>query len=255
MPSKQVVDRQKSARAVIAAGETHAPKIAAELEALLAPHLHQGEQLPDIKLLAALVARSLAASTDQIIAADEAHLSELADDGAPRAARDETAAALYTTLVELREWLTALFGAAAVRALGFSSDTPRDPVALARFAGEIAGALTTAKLPKPKRPGVTWDAAAAAAEIIAARDTLNAHLGDVAREIREAQATVSAKNAALASYDERFTRAAGFYSGLFRLAGETELADRVRPSRRRPGTIEEADEATPEPSAETPPAT
>ncbi|MCK6586215.1 MAG: hypothetical protein L6Q76_01385 [Polyangiaceae bacterium] len=253
MPSKLVVDRQKSAQAVIAAGETNASLIADELQKLLAPHLRKSEQIPDIDLLIDLVARYLATSTDSMIAADEKNLRELADDEAARNARDEAAAALYASVGDLREWLTALYGTAALRTLGFSGPTPQEPVALSRYAGEIIAALTGVKLPKPKRAGIKWDPADTVAELRSARDALDGHLAGIAREVREAQGTLAAKNAAMAEHDERFARAAGFYAGLFRLAGQADLADKVRPSPRRAGQIEDADEPLSGPRASSPP--
>lgn len=253
MPSKQVVDRQKSAQAVIAAGETNASLIAAELEKLLTPHLRKTEKIPDVDLLIDLVARYLGTSTDAMIAADEKNLLELAGDDAARNDRDEAAAALYAAVGDLREWVTALFGTAALRALGFSGPTPQEPAALSRFAGEVISALTSPKLPKPKRAGIKWDPADAIAELKAAREALDKHLAGVAPEAREAQGTLAAKNTSIAEYDERFARTAGFYAGLFRLAGQADLADRVRPSPRRAGQIEDADEPLSGPRASSPP--
>jgi hypothetical protein len=251
MPSKQVVDRQKSAQAVIAAGETNASLIAAELEKLLTPHLRKTEKIPDVDLLIDLVARYLGTSTDAMIAADEKNLLDLAGDDAARNDRDAAAAALYAAVGDLREWVTALFGTAALRALGFSGPTPQEPVALSRFAGEVISALTSPKLPKPKRAGIKWDPTDAIAELKAAREALA--LAGASPEAREDQGTLAAKNTAIAEYDERFARTAGFYAGLFRLAGQADLADRVRPSPRRAGQIEDADEPLSGPRASTPP--
>lgn len=238
MPSKQVIDRQKSANAVIAAGETHAERVAADLDALLSPYLQRGEKMPDLALFTRLITRSLADVRDRMVAADEAHLGELADDGPPREARDDVATELYSELTELREWLTGLYGAAALKRLGFSEATPRDPVHLERFAGEVACALGGKDLPKPRRKGVRWDADETVARIEELREALRGHLKDVAREAREAEATLVAKTAAISAYDERFSRAATALVGVFRLAGHVDLADRVRPSSRRPGQTE-----------------
>lgn len=249
MPSKQIVDRQKSALAVISAGETHSSAVADELAPVLSPYLQKSEKLPDVALLARLVARALDDAGKRMVAADEAHIAELADDAAPREARDSAATALYDEIVDLRDWLKGLYGAGALRPLGFSSDTPRDPVALERFAGEVMSALGKATLPKPLRKGVKWDPGETLEKLGAMRAALNTHLKDVAREVREAQATLRTKNDALAAYDERFGRAASFLVGLFNLAGETALADRVRPSARRPGQTEVDAAGEPEPAA------
>ena len=55
-----------------------------------------------------------------------------------------------------------------------------------------------------------------------------------------AQATLAKKNQAVEEYDRVFTGVATSLSGLFTLAGERELAEKVRPSTRRPGqTVEQ----------------
>jgi hypothetical protein len=238
MPSKQVTDRQKSGSSVVAAGEAHADRVATELDAVLSPYLRKGEKIPNLALFMHLVTRALADARDAMVAADEAHQAELADDAAPREARDEAATALYAEITDLREWLTGLYGAAATKRLGFSDITPRDPVALERFAGEITGALGSQPLPKPRRKGVRWAPAETIQQIDALRASLRQHLKDVAREAREAEATVIAKSAAMAAYDERFSRVATCLAGVFRLAGPVDLAARVRPSARRPGQTE-----------------
>lgn len=238
MPSKLVIDRQKSANSVIAAGETHADRIAEEIEALLAPYLRKGEKMPDASLFAHLVTRALADARDRMVAADEALLEERADDGPPREGRDEVASELYNELTDLREWLTGLYGAAALKRFGFTEATPRDPVQLERFSGEVVRALSGKELPKPRRKGVRWDPDETVLRIEGLRDALLSHLKDVAREAREAEATLISKTTAVSAYDERFSRAAAFLGGLFRLAGHAELATRVRPSSRRPGQVD-----------------
>ena len=46
MSSKQITDREKSARAVVAVGETQAEAAGVALGKLLLPHLAKGETLP-----------------------------------------------------------------------------------------------------------------------------------------------------------------------------------------------------------------
>lgn len=245
MPSKQITDRQKSALAVSAAIRTHATDAERALHDQLAPYLKKGETMPNIALLLELSARSLDAAAATMIASDESHLRELADDDAPRRNRDTAAAALSDELVILREWLTGLFGHSALRALGFSAETPTDPVALERFAGEVQSALQDKSLPKPRQKGISWDPTETRAQLAKARAALQGHLQDVAREARDAEGTLRAKNDAMNSYDQRFSRVATFVSGLFRFAGETALAERVRPSGRKPGQTAESDGEAP----------
>jgi hypothetical protein len=239
MPSKQVTDRSKSALAVISAGRTHNSEVAAALKELLAPELQKGETLPDVELLIELAARSLHKTEKAMVAADDAHARELADDAAPREARDETATLLSDELIELREWVIGLYGPGALERFGFSGPTPADPVALQAFArGVIASLQDKSKpMPKSRRKGVKWDQAETIARLEALTSKMESHLQKVAKEVREGQATQQAKNDAITTYDERFSRVATFFVGLFRLAGHDALAEQVRPSTRRRGQI------------------
>ena len=69
---------------------------------------------------------------------------------------------------------------------------------------------------------------------------------DVAKEVREAQATLDEKNQALAAYDELFGGGATAMTGLLRMAGKADLAAKVKPSTRRPGqTVSDAGDPAP----------
>ena len=90
--------------------------------------------------------------------------------------------------------------------------------------------------------GTALDLAAVArvaSQLDAKATTLEERLGDVAREGREAQLTLTEKQRALAEHDVVFSGVATTLTGLFTLAGLPELAARVRPSRRHAGRTEE----------------
>jgi hypothetical protein len=243
MPTKAVTNRQKDSQAIIAAGNTHAQMIALEVEACIKPHLKKGEKAPDFALVATALTRMLAGLHDAMVAADEAHERELGDDATPRNARDEAAARLGKLLVDLREILVGMFGAAKVKELGFGGTVPRDPVVLARYAGEIATAVRGSSMSKPRIKGAEWKPAAVADQIEALRDVLDAALVDVGRETREAQATLEAKNKAIVALDAACGGVAEVLGGLLRLSGKAELAEKLWPVARRaaaaPGTPEE----------------
>ena len=245
MASKQITDREKSARAVVAVGETQSEAAGAALGKLLKPHLAKGEAVPDFALVLTLVSRALDASKARMVEADAAHEAELGDDEPVRRARDEAAATLSDKVVELREVLTGVYGAATANAV-FGGPTPEDPVVLSRFAGEVSSQLTRVKLPAPRIKGAKLDTAETASTLEEHSAALDTHLKHVARELREAQATLDAKNQALAAYDDIFNGVATTLTGLLRLAGKADLAARVRPSTRRPGqTATDAEDKTP----------
>jgi hypothetical protein len=236
MRSKQITDRQKEALAVIAAGETHRAEIIKGLGAILTPVLRSREKLPDLELFIELHLRSLQQALDTLLETDEAYQRELLDDDAPRQARDAAAALLYERLVELRELVTGVYGAAAAREAGFNANTPRDPVQLSRFANQVGKALASVKLPKPRLRGASLQTRELSDELDEKRKELDGHLAVVARETKEAQAALSARQTAQDLFDERYTGVASLLSGLLRLAGKPDLADRVRMTWRRSST-------------------
>lgn len=251
MASRQVTDREKSARSVIAAGETNAEIIQSALSQRLQPFLKPGEKVPDFACAVRLLCASLAAARDGMVAADERHEAELGDDGPVRRERDDSVAGLRAELVDLRSAIVGAYGSAAAAEV-FAGPTPEDPVLLGRFAGEVADALERVKLPPSRVKGVTLAVAETAASLRDGRAQLEGSLESVQREVREGQQSLVARNRAVSAHDGVFQAVARTISGLLLQAGEAELAARVRPSEHRPGqTAEDAGEPTdPGPTAD-----
>jgi hypothetical protein len=244
MPSKIVVDKEKSANAVVACGRANAGALAQALAEQAPP---PAALTPDAyrEALSHMILAScdrLEAAAARMVKADEAYLLEQSDDAGPRQKRDDTAAVLYSLVVELRESAQGAFGARELPGLGFSAAAPDDPAQLARFAGEVLAAFQQKKaageMPAPRR-GFTFDPAEALLEIAAKKRDLEGHLKSVAAEQRELQAALALKNEAIAGYDATFSQTAHLLVGLLRAAGREELADKVRPNASRPGQIRE----------------
>ena len=247
-PSKQVLDREKSTRAVVAAADTHAPDIAAALTRELSAHLHKGETLPDLTLIAHLIGRKVKADFEVLVRADRAHEAELSDDAAPREARDTAAEKVRSALVDLRDSVTTAYGAAGLKKLGLSDAVSSDPTAVASRARSVKEALEddTIKLPKSRRPSLKVDLKGFAAELSAELPALVKALDHVAREEREAKVTQAAKNDAMAGHDRGFSRGAGLLAGLASYGGLEEVAATIRPSTRKAGrTVAEVEEEPP----------
>jgi hypothetical protein len=245
MTSKQVTDREKSARAVEAAARTHAAQIAAGFTRELTPHLQAGEKLPDVGLLAQLIGRKILADSAALLAADRAHEQELADDDGPREDRDEAAAKVRSVLVDLRAAIESSHGPRGLTLLGIGDAVSVDPSVLATAGVNAQKALKDPeiKLPKPKRAGLKIDLAAFADDLAAELPVLQKALAKVATEEREKEATQRAKNEAMAKSDATFTSGASFLAMSCQVAGLSELAAKVRPSGRRPGRVASEDDA------------
>ena len=123
---------------------------------------------------------------------------------------------------------------------------------LLRHAEAVTAALSTVKLPKSRVRGATFHAKEWAERLTEHTTALTSALADVAREAREAEATLVAKNRALAEHDRTFGDVATLVSAVLRMGGETELAARVRPSPRRPGQTVELAEGEAQPPAPEP---
>lgn len=245
MRTKQVVDRQKEAQAVIAAGRTHATELVTLLSERQGPLLKRGEKLPDYGLQIELLMRQLEQSTAHLVQTDDAYQRELLDDEGPRRERDEASEGLAVYLIELREVLTGLYGAQVLLPAGFSQQTPRDSVLLSRFASQVQSALGAVTLPAPRVKGAQVDIKATVAELDKRRTRLDSAVAAVARETREAQAAMSLRNDAQDQFDDVYTQVSTVLSGLLRLAGKPDLADRVRPTTARRGDKPEAPAPTP----------
>jgi len=248
MSSKSVTDRQKSADAVIAAARTHAGIIADQLSSMVKPYYKKGSNLPDLQTFVIALADVLQSAKDNMVAADQAHERELADDSDPRTAREQAFSSLSDYLIQAREIAVGLYGAKAMQSVGFLA-IPKDPVVLHRYAGELSTSLRTAQLPKPRVKGAQWDAVEVANVIDNHRKILDEHIQTVARETREAQATLDAKTRAIDFYDCTYAGVSSSLSGLLTLAGKRELAQKLRPSVRHPGQLAEDDEPEASPVA------
>lgn len=252
MASKQVMDRQKAASLVLAAGQTHGGVLTQRLSEELSPHLKRGETLPDVRLLSELFMRWLAESESKLFAADLAHERELSDDAEPRRRRDQQAALLREQLIDLRELVTALYGSESAAALGMSGDTPTDALALSRQGKNVLSALSSVRLPKPRRRGAELAPKEIESELRPVVSALDQALSDVAREQREAEATLSARDTAWAEFERRYSASTYVFSALLSAAGETALAERLRPTPGRKSRPEPEPEPKPTPPSPTP---
>ena len=236
MASKATVQRQRSAEKVIAAGRTHKERIGAAIgDRYGAKAGEAGETLVTV------VTDDLDAKTDAMVRADDAHEVELRDDPSAREARDAAADALNGRLVVTRQQLTAVAGEGYVAKIGFSGSTPRDPVAVLRLGRTVVIGLATESPPPALIPNYEVDPDTWRQPLESLVNELDGHTQAVATEERETEATLVAKRAAIDAYDQAFSATATLISNLLAMAGEYELAKRVRPSSRRPGqTVEDA---------------
>lgn len=266
MLSRLVSEREQSARAVDAAFTTHGPVVAGRLVSLLSESTDSTESAESRaaidKLLAALrrrLERAQAAMTE----ADRAHTRELGDDAAVRDARDVAKGAVLSLVTSIRMALTSRFGQDFGGRLGASGPAPAVPSDVLNWGQKFHDALASATLPAVDLDSDLTDDVGTFSKEVALRklgqrlSQLEQALAAVARESREAEVSQAAKDQAIADYDRTFSLTASLLEVLLRFAGETTLADKIRPSSRRPGVTAdvEAPTPTPTPADPTPPTT
>lgn len=245
--SRMVADRVTISRTVTSAVELHGPEVAPALEKALFP-AGAPQNLTIAGMLTALGAL-LDSTTTRVLEADQAHAAELADDPAPRAARNDHVAEIRDFLSTLRSNLGRNYGETVPAAYGLGSVLPEDPAALLLLAGNVEKQLRERPLTEaPKKQSLKVDPIAAADDLKASAKELKSALDDVERERREAQLTLGAKNDAISEWGTNYSGVADAVAALFALARRPDLADRVRPTaRRRAGLLEPEDAPAPEP--------
>lgn len=243
MTSKQVVDRTRSVGTVATTTEAHASELMERLRALFEPYLESGEVMPDVAFFATLTVRHLRAANAALDVADRAHETELSDDPAARAERDEAGVSLRDTVSNLRSAITAVGGTPALQTLSIPGPLPADVRTLLRYAAGLHEALLDEArvVVNTSRVGLALDRVVMAGVLLPEITRLQRALDHVAQEAAELGLTQTAKDNAIAANDVAFKGVANAMEGLLALAGRADLADRVRPSARRPGRVEAED--------------
>ena len=236
MGSKLVINRQKSSETVQSAGKNYEGKMVAKTGELLGAEAGQA-----VGVLVRSATARLNELTQDMVTADDNHLNEIADDSQAIANRDEAVSAVRASIMEIREICGTVYGPDYVRQLGISGNTPTDPVQLERLATQVLGNFDTVQQPASARFGLNLDVTQLKEQLAPKVATLTTALAAISEDVRQADMKLVEKRDAMNAYDSGFSATADLISTLLKLAGEDELARRVRPSTRRPGqTVEDA---------------
>ena len=231
---KEIENRLTVSRKVIAAATTHGPGLAGVLaeKALAAKGEGEAPKAAAFKAMFASLAAMLTSATDALEAAELAHAAEQADDVAPRATRDKTKDRLLSLMVKLGSTVEDAMGEGALKSYGLSGDTPRTPKALSSYVGNVINLMTKNPANVTTEVGGKFSTAATVAILQEKKGELDAALKDVDREAREFEGSLGKRDQAMERWAETYQGIANTLTGLFRLAGRKDLAERVRPTSR-----------------------
>ncbi len=255
MASKQVVQRQTVAGALCAAVTAWGEEVTPALDQRVTPFLEDGETGLDFSLLQEVLERMVAASLEEMIEADKAHVDERAGDGAYRTWRDAAVAALRRKLIEIRAIATGLYGPQRSREiLAVQGRIASQPDLLWR-----QGEHTLARLKRPElelpaatTAAIRFDPRRLANELKPLVEDLRRAIKTIELERRSAEVTLAVKQEAMAEHDRLMSACGRILSGLHLLAGRPDLARRIRVTvpRRKSGatrtSVEAPAEVTPD---------
>ena len=247
LPSKMLMQRLASCRVVLWALEAHGPRLVeifngplgrmlpAELRAYIEQHVAQLREV-----LAA--ARDLLTTSDRDLRDQKALTSRYRRD------RDAAFEALSPHIVGLRDTFRGACGPEVFTEIGFALRTPEQPGELFELAQHLTTRLgePDLELPAARFKGIALDPAGVVEEMAPLVDDLGQALESVTREERRTEAMKIAKDEALDAYTRTFLWVAQSAEALFKLADLPAVAQRVRPSSRRPGVTNEVETQGPD---------
>ena len=205
---------------------------AAGLVERLAPLLEEGEEMPDVKLLFRLLGRHAKRAGEELDVADTGRWAAGMTLSALRLQCRQEKAALYAAAVKVRKTLVELYGSKRCRfQFGLAARTPRGAAELAEEVRRMVSRLASPdlKLPPPRLPGVKADPAGWAKELRPGLARLERLLAEMEQRRIAVGDEVIGREKALAACEETYLLVARTTEALFALAGEKELARRVRP--------------------------
>ncbi len=236
--SKIVSDRLSSGQTVLDILHTETPTLADTLGGLFGPWLADPAPVPFASLLQAFHGR-LSECRDRLADAAECHLDVQSRADELGRQRDDANDQLAGTMSAMRATFRGVYGCAQLAHFGFPDHAPRRPRVLLRQSRELHRRLSDPELdlPASRVPEFDLDCAQLARKIAPSLDGFRDALATASDFDQDLQESERLQNEALAEYNEVFLQIAGSLESWLRMAGHDGKADRVRPSRRRPGLI------------------
>ncbi len=244
--STMTAGAQRGLHGLAAALLAQGGRVAAGLEARLTTVLEEGEEMPDLRLLLKLFERLLGRSAQELDDTDADGWKRAMKLRALRFECAEVKKEVHATAVKIRKALVELVGSKHCRIhFGLSLRTPRGAADLAievrrlvsRLAGPRSGAprsgVPELKLPRSLLPGLEADPEGWVAELEPPLERLEGLLQEIQVQRIAVSDGVIARRKALDASAETRRLVMDASQALFALAGENELARRLRPRRRR----------------------
>lgn len=231
-PSKEVLAHTRSVQAVASAIDVHHVAI---FHAFQGRAGHTMARAASNILLGAC--EKMKFDCETVVEFDRLLTLERGDDRTVADRRYAAAAGAYEAVVRARETAKLLLGTNGVEELGASGETPREPAALLGLAHAVQTALRKMNRRPSSIPGVDFDPFALSELLSPAIQELSNAIEESAQDLRESEAALINRDRAFQDSIVTFRVTAKLTSALLEYAGLDEMAARLLPSGRHPGTI------------------
>lgn len=249
---RMVTTRAALCDLVAGAAKVQGPEIGEKMGKFLSPALGEGEEPPDFGLQIELFSRRLQSFCNVMVDADAEYLAQRAALADLRVEAEAPTRKLMDSILSLRSTCEGLLGKESLRPLGLDFKLARDPRGVLRQ-GEIIRQqlLGSDNELIPAR----WVQGLKTRQELANEfdEEIDALTRTVKRLVEQSKVVDTAKvrkDQTREEFDRQFVPIARYLEATFRVAGETELADRIRPTVRQLGRDdgkEEEEEAAPAP--------
>ena len=251
-----VVAAQDSCGILISAVREHGPAVAAVVEGDIAgvrppadgtPDASTGTVMPMLDGLTDLLGDRL----DSLVDTSRTLFAAHAASASATHERGEATAELSNMIRGVRDTFKWNYPDLNIGELGLEGRAAQDTTPAIHQAERVARKLREIDLSKERAvfQHQKLDPLLFAADLEGAAERAELSLASQRAVGRQVEAAVSEKNAAHGVYQKIFVRVARMFEDLCRLAGKDDLAEKVRPSTRRPGTLANLPEPD-EPSSE-----
>ncbi len=245
---------KKEAASVAGSGRTHAPAVAEVLHRRFKPA--EGQPETDFLALQLALVRMVDDGLQEIDSHDESLVLDLDEDREQLAERVSAFEEATDVLGAVQSACDGVYGVKASRKLFGNVETlPRDPVQVVKLGRRVQRRLADPEYPLPAPRLKGWPPAerrTLAAELGDAIDRLDRALDSLTSERKSSENTRFFKAGAVDGFRRTLRYAAGCLGSLYGLAGFDDLADKIRPRRRRRAAEDPGEAGAAEPPASEP---
>lgn len=252
MPTDAVNGRLKSAFVVLSSIDEFRSRVVPKLAARPVP---EGQPMVNHDEFLDSLRGQLVWSYNNLFQKDFNYAQEIADDQKYFDDREDASRDLRHVMIDGRGIFEHCYRPANISEFGFPNELARDAEGLYQQGRHLDQRLREPDLPVP----TPWSAKLVVGALDLADEVsprvarLEAVLAHVRQEKKELTTAQMARNEAIQHFDQTFVWVSNTCESLFSLAGEKELARRVRPSSTRPGRTEEDPDSSLEGNGQTPP--